>query len=84
MSYIKKIQEFIKINNIEILQSKELYKDFSVMLNSDILIFLHGTLSWWAGYLGRQKKVFVSSNWRPIKNYNPLLSNYSSSRWEKW
>ena len=84
LSYIKKIQDFIIFNNIKIKGSHNLYEDFDLMLNADTLIFLHGTLSWWAGYLGNQIKVYVSAKWRPIKERNSLLSRYKSNRWEKW
>ena len=84
LSYIKKIQDFIIFNNIKIKGSHNLYEDFDLMLNADTLIFLHGTLSWWAGYLGNQRKVYVSAKWRPVKERNSLLSRYKSNRWEKW
>ena len=84
LKYIYKIQEFIYKNEINIVSSQSLAKDFSLMFNSDILIFLHGTLSWWAGYLGYQDKVYVSKLWRPQKASNPFLSRYKSKNWIKW
>lgn len=84
ISYIKRIQEFIIFNEINIVDSRFLYQDFNIMLNADVLILLHGTLSWWAGYLGKQSKVYVSGAWRPSKSNNPLLSKYKSDKWLKW
>ena len=82
--YIFQIKKFISKNKINIIKSESLSKDFAVMLNADILIMLHGTLSWWAGYLGNQQRVYVSRLWRPKKSSNPLLSEYKSKRWLKW
>ena len=82
--YINKIKKFVEKNQIIIKDSKSLVNDFSEMLNADILIFLHGTFSWWAGYIGSQGKVYVSKLWRPQKICNSFLSNYKSSRWIKW
>tara|TARA_B100000886_G_scaffold230104_1_gene160524 strand:- start:2074 stop:2970 length:897 start_codon:yes stop_codon:yes gene_type:complete len=84
ISYIKRIQDFIIFNKVNIFDSQFLYQDFNMMLNADVLILLHGTLSWWAGYLGKQSKVYVSGTWRPSKSNNPLLSKYNSDKWLKW
>ena len=84
LSYIKRIKDFINFNKITIVNSKYLHQDFKMMLHADVLIFLHGTLSWWAGYLGNQSKVYVSGAWRPVKSSNPLLSNYKSDKWIHW
>ena len=84
ISYIKRIQEFIIFNKASIFDSQFLYQDFNMMLNADVLILLHGTLSWWAGYLGKQSKVYVSEAWRPSKANNPLLSKYKSDKWLTW
>ena len=84
LDYIYSIQEFINRNQIIIKKSENLSQDFSEMLNADILIFLHGTLSWWAGYLGNQDKIYVSKLWRPSKVSNSLLSRYKSKKWIRW
>ena len=55
------------------------------MYFSDTLIFHHGTLAWWAGFLGYQNEVFVSKKWRPIKgNKNKKLSLVKDPRWRFW
>jgi len=47
---------------------------------------LHGTLAWWAGFLGEQKHVYASQHWRPAKgleNKN-LAGQLKDNRWRLW
>jgi hypothetical protein len=68
---------FSKLNDIR--------SDFSQMINCKYLIFQHGTLAWWAGFVGRQKEVFVCDGWRPAKgSKNKNLDKVPIHNWKKW
>lgn len=85
-SYLNSLQKFIHSENGEIISQTTLSEDFSYMYFSDTLIFCHGTLAWWAGFLGNQDKVFVAEQWRPAKGVeNRNLSKVmSDERWHLW
>jgi len=55
------------------------------MINCKYLIFQHGTLAWWAGFVCRQKEVFVCDGWRPAKgSKNKNLDKVPIHNWKKW
>ena len=84
-NYLLEIQGFMKNKDCIILKNTSIKDDFSYMYYADTLIFGHGTLAWWAGFLGYQKSVYVFENWRPIKGKkNKRLSNINDSRWKLW
>ena len=85
--YLKTINKFIKDENFEIVNNTSLEEDFSYMYYSDTLVFLHGTLAWWAGFLGQQNQVFVSEKWRPVKKDGKRKVKMTINidpRWKVW
>ena len=85
--YLEKIKNFIDDENFQIIQNTSLEEDFSYMYYSNTLIFLHGTLAWWAGFLGHQNQVFVSKEWRSIKtddNRKIKMTKNIDPRWQVW
>ena len=85
-TYLISLQRFIEREDCQILYDTTLSEDFSYMYFADTLIFRHGTLAWWAGFLGNQSQVFVSENWRPVKalDNKKLSSNIKDDRWCFW
>ena len=59
--------------------SKLLYRELKNIL------FQHGTLSWWAAFLGNPNKVGVYGPWRPWKGQsNKNLGNTPIEGWFQW
>lgn len=84
--YLEKINNFIDTHKFKVLKNTTIQDDYSCMYHANTLIFLHGTLAWWAAFLGHQNKVFVSKYWRPAKNdtNNVDLIQKIDSRWATW
>ena len=84
--YLNQINNFIDVYKFKVLKNTTIKEDFSIMYYSNTLIFLHGTLAWWAGFLGNQDEVFVSKYWRPHKNESNSISLTKNidSRWKAW
>ena len=56
--------------------------DFEFMRSANKLMFAHGTLSWWAGFLGNGSDIACYSKWRGGKNIN--LAWVPADGWRHW
>ena len=60
-------------------------KDFNFIRSFSNILFMHGTLSWWAAFLSDASRVGVYGPWRPAKgSSNKNLSLIDLPGWFKW
>ena len=86
ISYIKEFKDSLFLMKVNIFDSQFLYQDFNIMLNANVLILLHGTLSWWAGYL-TIKEIPIKSLCIWSLHLNQIIlcfQNINSDKWLKW
>ncbi len=79
-SFVDGFQQFSPI-----VQNRSLIEDFNFMRGFKNILFEHGTMSWWAAFLGDPKKVGVYGPWRSWKGKsNKNLSQIPLDGWFKW
>jgi hypothetical protein len=68
-----------------IIQNQTLIEDFNFIRGFKNILFEHGTLSWWAAFLGNPDKVGVYGPWRAWKGKsNKNLSQITLDNWFTW
>ena len=64
---------------------KPIGKDFNFIRSFSNILFMHGTLSWWAAFISDASHVGVYGPWRPSKgSSNKNLSLINLPGWFKW
>jgi hypothetical protein len=68
-----------------VVENRDLIEDFNFLRGFKNILFEHGTMAWWAAFLGSPNKVGVYGPWRSWKGKsNKNLSQIPLHEWFKW